>query len=230
MADEDYSSVPSGMRKPKPEEKKEAEGFDEMIEQPAGPKPSFTPPELRMPEVKMPEISLPIPSAAEGGVSKLAIAALILALISLYFAYSANAQLGAMKGALKDITADLKEFRDAGAQVKAPVSGKVRLVKDVPLSSVFPPDLEATGSVKIPIKTKLLSRTSTGTLVEIPIDTEIEVPFTSKLDFSQTTEGQSAHISEEIPLQDEAIITVAAKDVWGEPLDKIISRLEKLSQ
>jgi len=228
MAEDEYSPVPSGLRR-KPEEK-EAAGLEEMIEE-RQQKTEFAPPELKMPEMKLPEISLPLPSVGGGGgISKLAVAALLVALVALYFAYSANSQLGAMRGAVKGIVSDLKEFRDAGAQVKAPVSGKVRLAKDVQLSNVFPPGLEATGTVTIPIKTTLVSRTTTGTLVEIPIDTQVEVPFTSKLDFSKTTEGQSGKIDEEIPLQDEAIITVMAKEVWGGPLGKIISRLEKLSQ
>ena len=228
-SEDEFSPIPSSMKRSKQEEKK-TESLEEMMEQQPEPAQTFTPPELRMPELKPPEISLRVPSLQPSGISKLSIAALLLALLALYFAYSANAQLGAMKGAAKDIATDLKEFRDAGAQVKAPVSGTIRIRKELALANVFPPGLEASGTVTIPIKTTLISRTSTGTLVQIPIDTQIVVPFTSTLDFSSTTEGKSAQIDEEIPLQDEAIINVTAREVWGQPLDKIISRLEKLYQ
>ena len=166
-----------------------------------------------------------------GGGGLLLYLALIVALASLYFAYTANSQVAMMKGEIGGVASDLKEFRSKEVSVQAPLSGSVVVKKDLPLSDVFPPTLRATGTLILPIKTTLKAYSSTGgTIYEVPIDQNVSIDFVAPLDFSKTGTGQSLTIDDQIPLGNYVNIRITARDVWGRNLDSIINRLEQASQ
>ncbi|MDO8339333.1 MAG: hypothetical protein Q7T16_01610 [Candidatus Burarchaeum sp.] len=157
--------------------------------------------------------------------------ALIVALASLYFAYTASSEVAQMKGEMGGMANDLKIFRSKEISVMAPLSGNVVLKKELPLSGIFPPTLRATGTLILPIKTTLRAYSPTGgTIYEIPINQNVSIDFVAPLDFSKTGVGQSLIIDDQVPVGNYVNIKITARDVWGRDLDAIINRLEQASQ
>jgi len=230
MAEEDFSSVPSSMRKPRAGGKIEEEREEEVnIAEPSAPKPP-----MQMPKVpEMPKISMEMPKfslGAGGGIGLPLIIVALVALLSLYMAWSAGNEVGKIKSEASLLAQDLKAFKDRDASIRAPVDGKITVRKDVPLAGVFPPGLTATGTIVLPIKATLVGRSTTGSIFEIPIEQNVTVDFEAPLDFSKTGENENIAINEEIPLGNEAIIKVTAGEVWGPDLDAAIGRLETISK
>jgi len=220
MAEEEYSPIPSGMRRPRVP----APSGPEEAEEPRGP------PEVSRPSIPKVSVSVPAISLGGGAPGALVIAIGIIALLALYLAYSANSELGRMKAEAKGLAADLKKFRDREVSIAAPLEGKVTVRKDVPLAGVFPAFLRASGTLILAVKATLIGRSSTGAIFEVPIDQNVSIDFTAPLDFSKTGEGQDIRIDEEIPLGNEAVLKVTARDVWGEDLNSVVRRLEEISR
>ncbi len=230
MAEEDFSSVPSSMRKPRAGGKIEEEREAEVnIAEPPVPRPS-----MQMPKVpEMPKLGMEMPKfslGAGGGIGLPLIAVALVALLSLYMAWSAGNQVGMMKAETKLLAQDLKAFKDRDVSIRAPVDGVVTVRKDVPLAGVFPLGLTATGTIILPVKATLVGRSTTGSVFEIPIEQNVTVDFEAPLDFSKTGANENIVIDEEIPLGNEAIIKVNAGEVWGPDLDAAIGRLETISK
>jgi hypothetical protein len=230
MAEEEFSSVPSGMRKRAPAGKIEEEQEGEVNI--AAPAPSKQP--MQMPKIpEMPKLGMEMPKislGAGGGIGLPLITVALVALLSLYMAWSAGNEVGRIKSEASLLAQDLQAFKNRDASIRAPVDGFVTVKKDVPLAGVFPPGLKVSGTITIPLKTTLIGRSTTGGVFEIPIDQNVTADFEAPLDFSNAAQGESIVLNEEIPLGNEAIIRVNAGEVWGPDLDAAIGRLEAIAK
>jgi len=222
MAEDEFSAVPSGRRG-----KPTLASITEEVPVPRRSKPKA--PSIPKVEIKAPKVS--VPKLSLGGGGKLVYVVALIALVALYFAYSASNEVGRMKGEMHGVAEDLKVFKAKEASIRAPLEGIVTLKREVPLSGVFPSTLRGSGTLTVPFKTTLVGRSAaTGAIFEINVDQEVSIDFTAPLNFSETGQGQSLLIDEQIPLGNEVDIEITARDVWGPELDSIIDRLETAGQ
>ena len=224
MAEEDekYSSVPYGAAYKK----------SKKIPVPKG--------SLQMPKMKMPSIKTPSlvkeereerEKASRGNSSraeKLAMAAFILAVISLALAVSSfqGSGLGAAKAEIKAIASNLRAIQAKDIIVSSPLQTTIEVDERIPLSEVFSQNFRIPINFNLQLPEEVTAISSTGQAASFKFGQVIPISQDIRIDTSSTKD--SLHIKKQIPVKMNIKASVSVEETYGSELDDIISRLERI--
>ncbi len=232
MADEDASKIsrfPSGYKR------KKTEGAYsppiELTEEEKKPEMATEEKESRRTEYEKPFSARP--TSGDYHESKLplliAVIAFIIALLAIGIAFMAYSDMQKTKIEASAIAKDLKEIQSKPIQLRKTVSTPAKITAEIPLSQVLAgTTIPLTGTLQINGSGKARS----PTLGIFDVQIEAIAPLNQKVTLQQTafTEQDKLKISSDTPLSIDVTITTKAEEFWGDQLDDIINRLEKISK
>ncbi len=200
--------------------------------QPQMPKREPPPPPKPLPSFKLPPRYRPDPEPEKQEQSKLpfilsgvALAISIAALLISVFGYvSTPAQ---PHGDMASIADDLKKIRDSEIELEAPIQTVTSIDADIPINDAVDDVIQIPISTEIPLSGKVSGTSPWGTVVEIPVKGTIPVQIIANLSMGETS--QKISITTSVDSETSTKLKVSPSDYWGEELNRIIDKLEKMS-
>ncbi|PIT85039.1 hypothetical protein COU37_00785 [Candidatus Micrarchaeota archaeon CG10_big_fil_rev_8_21_14_0_10_45_29] len=175
-----------------------------------------------------------MPSSFSSGLSLstvLVIVAVLLSLLSLYISISAPRGLGdADRAELMAIADDLRAIQQKEIVMSSPLRTTVVIDKTFPIIDILPDGFSLKIDGKIPVNTNVLAKTSTGQVLNLKIEDDIELNSEVPIDSKKAMQGVMVNINKEIPIETQFSATLKVSAVYGKELNDMISRVENLAQ
>ena len=155
----------------------------------------------------------------------------ILAVVAIALSIIAMTSVTSIKGEIKGIAADLRDYKESTLSLKATLSAAHKVEASVPLKDVIssftlpvaPQDLKGTGAITVFLP-------SIGSPVTIPWNGTITVLGTIEVNTSNLAEDRKLKLSYTLPNIGEQVLSFSAGDLFSESLNNISTRLERLSK
>ncbi len=218
--DENFSKVPSGLMAGKSRDEMKAEKESGKEEAKSG--ISSTPGALEMQGGEAAAMSkLPL---------VLGIIALLLSATALFVSVTSQHGLSASdRSTLKDVTADLRAIQNKEITLTSPLHTTVVIEKSFPIADVLPDSFSVPLTADIPIDTTVTAQSNTGQVVPLHIKDNFRINASIPMDVNKSYGNVQININKEIPIETQFSATLKVSAVYGQELNDMIEKLDKLS-
>ncbi|MCX8197123.1 MAG: hypothetical protein N3G80_02285 [Candidatus Micrarchaeota archaeon] len=170
----------------------------------------------------------------QDGQSNLAITvafiALLVSIASFYFAFFAERPLSAhQKEQLLGIANDLRSLQNRDIKMTAPMYATVRINKTYPIRDMFPASFDVPLEFSIPINTQLVAVSTTGQPVIFRVDENVPIKAKIQINSQKAFGDHNITINKEMPIEATWSSDIKVRAAYGQDLNDIIDRLEKLA-
>jgi len=159
----------------------------------------------------------------------IAILALIVAVASLFFAFSQAGLSEQDRIDLRAIAQNLRDIQQKEIVMTSPLRTTVVVDESFPITDIFPKDFALEIDQDVPVDSQLTAYSNTGQVVTLNIADDLRIK--SKIPIaSQSLEGVNVRINKEIPIDTRFSATLKVNVVYGKELNEIINKLEQISE
>lgn len=156
---------------------------------------------------------------------------LVIAIVALYFAWSANTYVESFKAKIRGLAAEVSQIQDSEIELTIKDAAyKATVKKNVPLRSFFTDSFGIPVELNIPINKRLNAYTTTGIPTSIDVKDTLTIKDVAKVDPSAI--NKDIYITLEADLRGTAPIVgkVRLKDLYGDRLINITNELAALGK